>query len=172
MGFPHPVGASRAASRSIPRGNGERKSSQYARGPPSKRSRWFMTRPGQLEWRCLGRRHRGEAATRTHQLRRTGASTLHRVTRRYHRPNPESVLGLHLREGNDDLLARSHWTSTLELIDPRFYPTFIKPAGTGHRKNNLKHGVCRVSMTKSTDAFHRTMAWIDAIADFPGASRR
>ena len=93
-------------------------------------------------------------------------------TRRYHRLDAEFVLGLHLHEGNDDTLARSHWASTLELIDPRFYPTFIKPAGTGHRKNHLKHGVCRVSMTKSTDAFHRTMAWIDAIADFPKAFHR
>jgi hypothetical protein len=93
-------------------------------------------------------------------------------TRRYHRPTAEFVLELHLHEGNDDMLARSHWTAALGLTDPRFYPTFIKPAGTGHRKNNLKHGVCRVSMTKSTDAFHRTMAWIDAIADFPRTSRR
>ena len=93
-------------------------------------------------------------------------------TRRYHRPDAEFVLSLHLHEGNDDKLARSHWASILGVMDPRFYPTFVKPSGTGHRKNNLKHGVCRVSMTKSTDAFHRTMAWIDAIADFPGAFRR
>jgi hypothetical protein len=93
-------------------------------------------------------------------------------TRRYHRPDAEFVLELHLHQGNDDTLARAHWASTLGLIDPRFYPTFIKPAGTGHRKNKLKHGVCRVSMTKSTDAFHRTMAWIDEVADFQGAFRR
>lgn len=93
-------------------------------------------------------------------------------TRRYHRPDADFVLELHLHEGNDETLARSYWASALGLIEPRFYPTFIKPAGTGHRKNKLKHGVCRVSMTKSTDAFQRTMAWIDAIADFPGAFRR
>ncbi len=87
-------------------------------------------------------------------------------------PMRNSSWGSTSTRGMTTLLARSHWASALGLIDPRFYPTFIKPAGTGHRKNKLKHGVCRVSMTKSTDAFHRTMAWIDAVADFPGAFRR
>jgi len=92
--------------------------------------------------------------------------------RRYHLPEAEFVLELHLHEGNDDGKARLHWASALGLVDPPFYATFVKPAGTGHRKNNLIHGVCRVSMTKSTDAFHRTMAWIDVVADFYGPSRR
>jgi hypothetical protein len=82
------------------------------------------------------------------------------------------VLELHLHEGNDDNEARLHWASALGLVDPHFYATFVKPAGTGHRKNHLVHGVCRVSMTKSSDAFHRTMAWIEVIADlYPNLPR-
>jgi hypothetical protein len=60
---------------------------------------------------------------------------------------------------------RLFWASSLGLTAPRFYATFVKPAGTGHRKNRLVHGVCRVSMVKSADAFYRTMTWIDVVAD-------
>jgi hypothetical protein len=93
-------------------------------------------------------------------------------TRRFHLPEAEFVLELHLHEGNDDTEARLFWASALGLVDPPFYATFVKPAGTGHRKNHLVHGVCRVSMAKSSDAFYRTMAWIDVIADlYPSLPR-
>jgi len=93
-------------------------------------------------------------------------------TRRFHVAEAQFVLELHLHEGNDDTAARRFWASALGLVDPPFYSTFVKPAGTGHRKNKLVHGVCRVSMSKSSDAFHRTMAWIDVIADlYPSVPR-
>jgi hypothetical protein len=93
-------------------------------------------------------------------------------TRRFHLPEAEFVLELHLHEGNNDTEARLFWASALGLVDPPFYATFVKPAGTGHRKNKLVHGVCRVSMTKSSDAFHRTMSWIDVLADlYPSLPR-
>ena len=86
-------------------------------------------------------------------------------TRSYLMPEAQFVLALHLHEGNDDSGAQAHWASHLGLVDSHFYPTFIKPAGTGHRKNKLSRGVCRVSVRRSTDAFHRTMGWIDTIAN-------
>lgn len=78
---------------------------------------------------------------------------------------PSSCWNFIFTKGNDESEARLFWTSSLGLIAPRFYATFVKPAGTGHRKNRLVHGVCHVSMVKSTDAFHRTMIWIDVVAD-------
>jgi hypothetical protein len=93
-------------------------------------------------------------------------------TRRFHLAEAEFVLELHLHEGNDENAARLFWASALGLVDPPFYATFVKPAGTRHRKNKLVHGVCRVSMSKSSDAFHRTMSWIDVIADlYPSVPR-
>lgn len=77
----------------------------------------------------------------------------------------EFVLALHLHEGNDEVAAKAHWASHLGLEGPHYYKTFIKPIGTGHRKNKLAHGVCRVMVRRSGDAFHRTMSWIDTIAD-------
>ncbi|MCP3974114.1 MAG: hypothetical protein GY720_06435 [bacterium] len=78
----------------------------------------------------------------------------------------EFVLKLNLHHGNDEPGARSFWASQLDLGDVRFYKTFIKPEGTGHRKNHLAHGVCAVIVRRSTDAFHRTMGWIDALPGF------
>ena len=83
--------------------------------------------------------------------------------RTYHDPSPEFVLALHLHEGNNDEDAKSWWREALELPDARFHKTFIKPAGTGHRKNHLAQGVCRVMLRRSGNAWHRTMAWIDVI---------
>ncbi len=80
---------------------------------------------------------------------------------RYLTPSPEFVLVLHLHEGNDEMAARRYWTEAVGLQGPDFHKTFIKPRGTGHRKNTLPHGVCRVRLRRSADAFVITMAWID-----------
>jgi hypothetical protein len=85
--------------------------------------------------------------------------------RRYHRTDAEFVLEIHLHAGNDETAARSYWADQLGLNEPHFHSTFIKPPGTGHRKNRLAHGVCRVSVRKSADVWHRTMVWIQTIAD-------
>ena len=91
--------------------------------------------------------------------------TFIRWTRRFHDGQAEFVLSLHLHHGNDEALARTWWTESLRLEDPDFTKTYINPAGTGHRKNRLRHGVCRVSRRRSADAWYRTMAWIDVLSD-------
>jgi hypothetical protein len=85
--------------------------------------------------------------------------------RAYHDQEAEFVLALHLHEGNDELKARQYWADVLDLREVVFHKTFIKPRGTGHRKNSLRHGVCRVVMRRSTDAWIRTMAWIRVLAE-------
>jgi len=86
-----------------------------------------------------------------------------RWVERFHRPEPEFVFALHLHQGNDEEHAKRWWTDAIGLERAEFTKTFIKPAGTGHRKNRLPQGVCRVCMRRSADAWHRTMAWIDAL---------
>lgn len=81
----------------------------------------------------------------------------------YHEPEPRYTLSLHLHEGNDEPAARTFWSCALSLNEPEFTKTFIKPKGTGHRKNKLAHGVCRVIVRRSTDAWIRTMAWISEL---------
>jgi hypothetical protein len=83
--------------------------------------------------------------------------------RRFHTAEPAFVLSLHLHEGNDEFAARRWWAETLGLEAAEFTKTFIKPVGTGHRKNRLEQGVCRVCMRRSADAWHRTMTWIQVV---------
>jgi hypothetical protein len=85
--------------------------------------------------------------------------------RRYLDATADFVLSMHLHEGNDEEAARHYWRSEAALPDAPFTKTFIKPRGTGHRKNHLEHGVCRVAVRRSADHRHRVMSWIDAIAD-------
>ncbi|HEY3428553.1 MAG TPA: hypothetical protein VGK83_07800 [Acidimicrobiia bacterium] len=84
-------------------------------------------------------------------------------TRKHHDLSAEFVLALHLHHGNDEEAARQWWCSELGLAGAEFHKTFIKPPGTGHRKNRLAYGVCRVMMRRSGDAWQRTMAWIDEL---------
>lgn len=79
-------------------------------------------------------------------------------------PRPNFVLWLVLHADNDEPAARRFWTTELRLNQPDFYKSTIKADGTGHRKNHLAHGVCRVGLRRSTDAFLRTMTWIQVVA--------
>jgi len=84
--------------------------------------------------------------------------------RAYLDPAPVFVLSLHLHEGNDDAVAQKYWRSQTGLVDAPFTKTYVKPRGTGHRKNHLPHGVCRVRIRKPSDPWNRIMVWIDVIA--------
>lgn len=84
--------------------------------------------------------------------------------RAFHDPAAEFVLSLHLHAGNDEDAARGWWSEALQLGAPAFTKTFVKAAGTGHRKNRLRHGICRVRMRRATDAWYRTMEWITVVA--------
>ncbi len=84
-----------------------------------------------------------------------------RWTRQFHLPTASFVLALHLHAGNDEAAAKAYWQTQLGVTD--FTKTYIKPSGTGHRKNHLQSGICRVYVRKSTNAWIRTMEWIDTL---------
>lgn len=86
-------------------------------------------------------------------------------TRRFHDPASTFGASLNLHFDNDETLAKRFWSVELGIDLASFTKTFIKPDGTGHRKNHLAYGVCRVSMRKSTDAFITTMAWTDFVKE-------
>lgn len=77
---------------------------------------------------------------------------------------PDIQLSLHLHEGNDEEGAKTYWRSALGVPEVQFGKTFIKPRGTGHRKNHLEHGVCRVRTRRAADNWNRVMEWIDVVA--------
>jgi len=88
-----------------------------------------------------------------------------RWIRTYIEPDAEFSLQLHLHEGNDELAARQHWQAAIGLHDARFHKSFIKPHGTGHRKNHLQHGICTLVVRRPADPWQITMTWVECIAD-------
>lgn len=79
-------------------------------------------------------------------------------------PAIEFELGLHLHDGNDEKTARAYWRRELGLPNTPYGKTYVKPPGTGHRKNQLPQGVCRVRTRKAADNWNRVMVWIDVVA--------
>ena len=108
------------------------------------------------------------AKTRNHlRLNNTDPSALRLFLmwiRAFVDPDAQFSIQLHLHEGNDEAAARAHWVAETGLTEANFHQTFIKPAGTGHRKNHLAHGICTVRMRKPSNAWQTVMAWVDALA--------
>jgi hypothetical protein len=75
---------------------------------------------------------------------------------------------LHLHEGNDEAAARSYWRQETGLAAANSHKTYIKPKGTGHRKNHLPHGICTVRVRRCSDGWHQTIAWIGALGPHLG----
>ena len=82
----------------------------------------------------------------------------------YLSPGARFSIQLHLHEGNDDRAAKEYWRSETGLLEANFHKTFIKPQGTGHRKNHLEHGICTVKVRKAADPWNIIMEWVDCLA--------
>ena len=78
-------------------------------------------------------------------------------------PDAEFRLMLHLHEGNIEANAQELGGKRWGLPEVPFQKTFVKPAGTGHRKNTHLHGVCTVRTMRAADAWQKVTAWIDEL---------
>ncbi|MGA7227434.1 MAG: hypothetical protein WBZ40_13145 [Acidimicrobiia bacterium] len=78
----------------------------------------------------------------------------------FHNPQAGFRARLNIHADNDEPSARTWWADQLALPLDDFTKSFVKPDGTGHRKNHLHWGVCLVRMRQSADAFHTTTSWI------------
>ncbi len=82
-------------------------------------------------------------------------------TTTYLNADSEFVGALHLHHGNDEAEAKRFWMDAVGLADLSFHKTYVKPPGTGHRKNHLAHGVCRLTVRRSADHLVRVSVWFD-----------
>ena len=85
--------------------------------------------------------------------------------RRHIRPDAIFAAAINLHSDNDEPAAKDYRSAELGIDPVPFTKTFIKPDGTGHRKNHLLSGVCRVTMKRSTDAFITTITWVDFVRE-------
>jgi hypothetical protein len=72
---------------------------------------------------------------------------------------------LHLHTGQLEEERMAFWSSATGIPARNFKKTFLKPEGTGHRKNVLYNGTILVRVPRSGDRLHRVMGWIDALAE-------
>jgi hypothetical protein len=75
---------------------------------------------------------------------------------------------LNLHANNDEPAARAWWADQLGVPVSDFTKSYIKPDGTGHRKNTLEYGVCTLIKRRSGNAYQSTMAWIEFLQDLYG----
>jgi hypothetical protein len=80
---------------------------------------------------------------------------------KYLPPNDGWRARLNLHAQNDEPAAREWWSGQVDIELEDFTKTYIKPDGTGHRKNHLPYGVCTLIKRRSTDAYVIAMAWIE-----------
>jgi hypothetical protein len=83
---------------------------------------------------------------------------------------PRYSAAINLHADNDEPAARSYWSGELGLDLADFTKTHTKADGTGHRKNHLAFGVCRITLRRGANAWLITMTWIDTMANRFGAS--
>lgn len=74
------------------------------------------------------------------------------------------TIALHLHNGQEETRRKNFWCQVTGLSIKQFRKSFIKPEGTGHRKNILYNGTAQVRVTRSVDSLHRVLGWIDAIS--------
>ena len=75
---------------------------------------------------------------------------------------------LHLHSGQDERERKAFWSAQTKIPLAQFGKTYIKPEGTGHRKNKLYNGTLTVAVRRSGALLHRLQGWIDALRDsFP-----
>lgn len=73
------------------------------------------------------------------------------------------TVSLHLHSGQDDEERKSFWSWRTGIPLERFGKTYIKPEGTGHRKNVLYAGTASVKVSRSGALLQRVLGWIDVL---------
>lgn len=74
------------------------------------------------------------------------------------------TISLHLHTGQSEGERMEFWSQVTGFPRAQFRKSFVKPEGTGHRKNRLYNGTAQIRVARSGELLHRVMGWIDAIA--------
>lgn len=80
-------------------------------------------------------------------------------------PRSAMTIKLHLHSGQDEKERRDYWSHVTGIPVENFGKTFIKPEGTGHRKNHLYNGTVQIRVPRSGDMLHQVRGWIEAVAE-------
>ena len=79
---------------------------------------------------------------------------------------PEEIKAcLNIHVDQDDKRIKKYWSEITGVPLRNFGKSYIKPEGTGHRKNILHNGVIRIR-AGDEDLRQRIMAWIKALYQY------
>jgi hypothetical protein len=72
---------------------------------------------------------------------------------------------LHIHYGNDEKKIKRYWSTLTGIPLKNFGKSFIKPKGTGHRKNILPNGIIRIGVLGdgTSNLRHRIFSWVEKI---------
>ena len=72
---------------------------------------------------------------------------------------------LHIHDINKDQIIKKYWSKLTKIPMSNFGKSFVKPKGTGHRKNILPNGIIRIRVYGEgiEDMRHKIMSWAEKI---------
>lgn len=72
---------------------------------------------------------------------------------------------LHIHYGNDERHIKRYWSKLTGVPLKNFGKSFVKPKGTGHRKNILPNGIIRLRVigANTENLRHRILAWAEQV---------
>ncbi len=73
------------------------------------------------------------------------------------------IVMLHLHTGQDEAERQKYWSARTGLPLDQFRKSYIKPEGTGHRKNKLYNGTAQIRIRRSTALHHRVLGWLEGL---------
>lgn len=79
---------------------------------------------------------------------------------------------LHYHEAQDEEKIKKYWSQLTGIPLENFGKSFLKPKGTGHRKNILPNGIIRIRVAGigADNLRHKIMGWIEGITACPASS--
>ena len=76
-------------------------------------------------------------------------------------PEKKFRVQLHLHSGQDEVAVKTFWSAWLKIPLTQFHKVYVKPEGTGHRKNILYRGTIRLRINDK-NLLHQLLGWMQA----------
>jgi len=72
---------------------------------------------------------------------------------------------LHIHDKSQDERIKRYWSKLTGIPLKNFGKSYIKPSGTGHRKNKLTNGIARIRVTGKggTDLRYKILSWAEKV---------
>lgn len=77
-------------------------------------------------------------------------------------PDRQFRLQLHIHSGQNEEEMKLFWSKLINLPLQQFHKTYVKPEGTGHRKNRLYYGTIKIRIC-DRNLLHKILGWVEGV---------